>query len=174
MKRIVLVLMVLCVTLTGCDVFRKLAGRPTSADINLAREQIAAEQAARKKAYEDSLEFVAKQRADSLAVIDSLGKMNNNLRGIDEVGAMLADSLSYRYYIVIGSFRDKNNADYMQTKVEKEGYEAYLLSMRNGYTAVSVCPSNKLTEVFASLHKVRDEDFCPSDAWILVSGSINE
>ena len=37
----------------------------------------------------------------------------------------------------------------------------------NGFTAVGCCPSDNLTEVYASLRKLREEDFCPADAWIL-------
>ena len=42
-----------------------------------------------------------------------------------------------------------------------------LIPFRNGFTAVGCCPSDNLTEVYASLHKLREEEFCPADAWIL-------
>ena len=44
-------------TLSGCDFFRRLAGRPTSAEIELKREAILREQAAHQARREGSRGF---------------------------------------------------------------------------------------------------------------------
>ena len=68
---------------------------------------------------------------------------------------------------MIGSFSSPANAERQAGKAEQAGYPATRIPFRNGFIAVGVCPSNSLTEVYASLRKLRSERFCPKDAWIL-------
>ncbi|MCF0176670.1 MAG: hypothetical protein HUJ94_07520, partial [Bacteroidales bacterium] len=72
MKRINIILLLAAVLLSvqGCDFVRSLAGRPTSADLEVMRKEKAdiearAEEEARARAYADS---VAKAVADSVAI----------------------------------------------------------------------------------------------------------
>ena len=59
---------------SGCDFFRKLAGRPTSVQIEAMADAIDQEEAetAARQARQDSLDAVKKYSADSLAAADSL------------------------------------------------------------------------------------------------------
>ena len=59
---------VLC---TACDSFRRLAGRPTGADIAIKKARIELEQAAHQ-ARLDSLRVIQKAMADSLELLDSV------------------------------------------------------------------------------------------------------
>ena len=59
----------------GCDFFRSIAGRPTSAEIEVKRQMILAQQAAHQ-AMMDSVSKVEKQISDSLALVDSLAKLD--------------------------------------------------------------------------------------------------
>lgn len=168
MKRLILLLaIVVPCMLTGCDAFRKLAGRPTSADIEAKRIEIQAVEEAVHQARLDSLRRVEKRMADSLAVLDSIARGNITLLSSSEVGGVgEASSLEYRYYIIVGSFIGKGNAAAFKSKVEDCGYPATLIKFKNGYTAVGVCPSDNIVESFSNLGKVGSESFSPKGIWI--------
>lgn len=166
MIRTILLAVVSLLILSGCDSFRRLAGRPTSADIEAKRQLIEREELAHK-ARLDSLKAVHQSITDSLAVLDSIRMNRSSLVEARQLTESAKSSLSHRYYIVIGSFSSIGNAAKLSERAEKAGYEAELISYRNGFTAVGVCPSNTLQKVFESLKKVRTESFCPADAWIL-------
>ena len=76
-------------------------------------------------------------------------------------------SLTNRYYVMIGAFSSSANAARQAARAEKAGYKAAVIPLKNGISAVGVCPTNSLTEICAALKKVRQEPFCPADAWIL-------
>lgn len=152
--------------LGGCDFFRSLAGRPTSKDIRAKQERI--EQADRLHQQRlDSLKQVQKQISDSLAVLDSLKAAKESLISTRQLSSGGKYDIPYRYYVMIGSFSSPDNATRQAARAQEAGYPATLIPFRNGFTAVGCCPSNNLTEVYASLRKLREEPFCPPDAWIL-------
>ena len=62
-KGIILALALGAVLLSGCDFLRKVAGRPTSAEIAVVREKVAEKEAARAKAVADSIAAVEASRA---------------------------------------------------------------------------------------------------------------
>ena len=152
--------------LGGCDFFRQLAGRPTSRDIRVKQERI--EQAAQLHQQRlDSLKQVQKQISDSLAILDSLREAKESLISTRQLAGGGKYDIPYRYYVMIGSFSSPDNATRQAARAQEAGYPATLIPFRNGFTAVGCCPSDNLTEVYASLRKLREEEFCPSDAWIL-------
>ena len=152
--------------LGGCDFFRQLAGRPTSRQIRAKQERI--EQEARRHQQRlDSLKLVQKQISDSLATLDSLRDAKESLITTRQLTGGGKYDIPYRYYVMIGSFSSPDNATRQAARAQEAGYPATLIPFRNGFTAVGCCPSDNLTEVYASLRKLREEDFCPSDAWIL-------
>lgn len=169
-KRLILILVcaaaVLC---TGCDAFRRLAGRPTSDVIEARRAAVEAAREAQHKAHMDSLAKVEKQLADSLAVMDSLKAMNGTMQGPKSMGGLESGALAHRYYLVLGSFMDEGNAAYQKARAEKAGYEVTMITFRNGYRAVGVCASDSIVESYENLKKVKMEKFCPADVWILVN-----
>lgn len=158
---LVLVCSLLLPVLGGCDFLRRVAGRPTSSDIEAKREFIACERAARQ-ALADSIAREEKRVADSLALADSLERTNTVVSGRE-----LKHDLEARYYIIVGSFGKESNAQAFARKTEAAGYPATLIAYKNGFTAVGICPSSGLAEAAAALHKVRKESFCPAGAWIL-------
>ena len=168
MKRI-LVITALAATVCvagGCDFFRQLAGRPTSKQIRAKQERIEREAQQHQRRL-DSLKLVQKQISDSLATLDSLRNAKETLISTRQLSGGRKYDIPYRYYVMIGSFGSADNATRQAARAEEAGYPATLIPFRNGFTAVGCCPSDKLTEVYASLRKLREEDFCPSDAWIL-------
>lgn len=158
-------LCIVAMLVSGCDLFRKMAGRPTSADIEQKRALIEAQKAAHQERL-DSLDAIQKQMADSLAVLDSMKQSGSNLVETRQLTGDTKAGLTARYYVIVGAFGKIENAHKLVAAAEEQSYKAELISYVNGYTAVGICGSNSLSEVYASLQKVRQSGFCP-DAWIL-------
>lgn len=190
---------VMLMMVSGCDFFRKVAGRPTSSEIEAKREHIAKleigqqdECNEKKEAYalpDTSLEkqVVAdhnaqhltaevmkpdeeKAIADSLEAIEILKKNNCVMFNLSRHKGVSSGKLSHRYYIIVGSFRDAANADKFMTKVAQDPtMEPVKMHFRTGMDAIGVCPRNKLSEIADVIGYVKDQKFCPKDAWVLVN-----
>lgn len=156
------------VLLTGCDAFRSLAGKPTSSDISQKKAAIEAEHNSHQ-ARIDSLRKVEKALADSLAVMDSLKQACGTILNPSAMGGLFTTKLDYRYYVVIGAFARRANAESLLVKASDAGYIATLISFRNGLNAVGLSQTDHLEKAFAALKKIKAEPFCPSDVWILVN-----
>ena len=160
--------------LGGCDFIRTLAGRPVSSEIAAKRAQIEKEtELVRQR--KDSIEAAAslererirKWVTDSLALEDSLRRSGDDVVKTSERMGVSNASLTFRYYVMIGAFSSSANAARQAARAEKAGYTSAVIPLKNGISAVGVCPTNSLTEVCNALKKVRQEPFCPADAWIL-------
>ncbi len=162
-------------TLTGCDFFRFLADRPVSADIEERKLLVLRAEQAAHQARVDSLKAEQRRLEDSLAVLDSIAALEairqngGTILNPSAMGGLFATRLESRYHIIIGSFRTRSNAEILLGKASESGYSPLLISFRSGLIAVGLCPCNTLAEASESLRKVRQEQFCPSDVWILVN-----
>lgn len=156
-------------TLTGCDFFRKLAGRPTSEDIENRKLEIIMAQEALEQARLDSLRREQKIVQDSIAALDSIKQQGGTILNPSRLGGLFATKLEARYYIIVGSFRHRANAEILLGKVAELGYSPAMICFRNGMMAVGLCPVNTLPDALISLKTVKNEPFCPKDVWILVN-----
>lgn len=175
MKNKILVLSAFLLTLPlccGCDMFRSLAGRPTSSDIAAMRVELGRREAA-EAARRDSLDRVRREAAEAAriaAATDSLNAMRGLFRTpANFKGFLSSTQAGSKYYIVLGSFLDRSNAVNYCEKLSADGYPAEVLGFRNGFTSAGACPTDDPSEVLASLRKLRSEPFCPKDLWILVN-----
>lgn len=134
---------------TGCDFFRRLAGRPDSEWIEAKAEVIRKDEETRR-IRQDSLDKARKAAADSLAAADSVRLANHR----------------YRFCIILGSFSNKENAERYIEEIAGKGYKGELLTFRNS-TAVGVCPTDDEAQAKKSLEDIQRQDFCPKGAWIL-------
>lgn len=170
MKRHILILFLSGMTLlTGCDFFRSIAGRPTSEEIENKRIEILREQEAVEQARLDSLRRQQQIVRDSIAALDSIRQQGGTILNPAKLGGLFATKLDARYYIIVGSFRQRANAEQMLRNISGMGYAPALISFKNGMIAVGLCPVNTLPDALTSLKKVKSESFCPSDVWILVN-----
>lgn len=155
---------------TGCDFFRKLAGRPTSTDIEAMRQAIALREEARVQAAKDSLPAVA----DTVAVPD---RPETPVTAKPEVkpaparetvpsSSQAADGKK-RYYIIVASFSKVENAQRCAERMADRGYPGELLKFKGGYTAVGVLGTDDMQEAQTSLKELKRQDFCPQGVWIL-------
>lgn len=157
--------------LTGCDFMRKLAGRPTSEDIEMKRlELIRAEEAALQARLDSLRNVEQRMMQDSLDALDSIRQLGGSILNPASLGGLFATKLESRYYIILGSFRMRSNAEALFTKAKNAGYRPALISFgKGGLIAVGVCPVNRLQDACQALSDVRKETFCPKDVWILVN-----
>lgn len=143
------VMTLVATAVTGCDFFRRLAGRPDSEWIEAKAEAIRQEEEAQRIRL-DSLERARKAEADSLAAADSVRLANHR----------------YRFCVILGSFSSKENAERYVEEIAAKGYKGELLTFRNS-TAVGVCPTDDEEQAKKSLSELQRQDFCPNGAWIL-------
>ena len=143
------VMTLVATAVTGCDFFRRLAGRPDSEWIEAKAEAIRQEEEA-LRIRQDSLERARKAAADSLAAADSVRLANHR----------------YRFCVILGSFSSKENAERYVEEIAAKGYKCELLTFRNS-TAVGVCPTDDEEQAKKSLSELQRQDFCPNGAWIL-------
>lgn len=143
------VMTLVATAMTGCDFFRRLAGRPDSEWIEAKAEAIRQEEET-LRIRQDSLERARKAEADSLAAADSVRLANHR----------------YRFCVILGSFSSKENAERYVEEIAANGYKGELLTFRNS-TAVGVCPTDDEEQAKKSLSELQRQDFCPNGAWIL-------
>lgn len=146
---IIAIMTLVAIAVTGCDFFRRLAGRPDSEWIEAKAEAIRQDEEA-LRIRQDSLEKARKAEADSLAAADSVRLANHR----------------YRFCVILGSFSSKENAERYVEEIAAKGYKGELLTFRNS-TAVGVCPTDDEEQAKKSLSELQRQDFCPNGAWIL-------
>lgn len=186
-KSLIPALLAVLMLCTGCDAFRKLAGRPTSEDIAFKRAEIARMKEAQKQRQADSIAYAQKLMADSLAVADSIAEASKVAEEVQAskpdldrqergtmlkpaaLGGLFATDLDHRYYVIVGAFKEKANAEKMLNIVDAAGYAGTMISFRNGLNAIGICQTDDMNKAFDGLDKARKESFCPADAWILVN-----
>lgn len=172
MKKIhILCALAVMMTVSGCDFLRMLAGRPTSEEIEERRLEILRAEEAELQARLDSLRNVEiKMHIDSLNALDSIRQLGGSILNPARLGGLFATKLEARYYIILGSFRTRSNAEALFNVAKEAGYKPALINFgKGGLIAVGVSPVNKLPDALDALSKVRNEKFCPQDVWILVN-----
>ena len=147
----VLILIPVALAATGCDFFRKLAGRPTSDQIAAMAEAIRLEESAR---IADSLrKALAEPQEDSAAIAPAAA------------APAPAGDLK-RFYVVMASFGNSANANKYASILEAKGYPATILK-RGSYQVVAVCGTDDEAAIKQSFDEIRRQDFCPQGVWII-------
>ena len=172
---IIVVSLTLLLTAGGCDFFRGIAGRPTSADIEAKRIRIEKVQE-RERFVRDSLERARADSAalaqmavtDSLHAVDTLTVIGKLHRASAYVNIPQA-RLKSRYALVVGVFSDEKNAGRLCGRYMEQGFDAYVLRYRSGLSAVLVAPCEKIADALRSYRAVRALPFGPKECWVLVN-----
>lgn len=156
-------------SVTGCDFMRKLAGRPTSEDIERIRvEKLLAEEAALKASL-DSLKEAKKAVQDSIDALELFVQQGGTVLNPSKLGGLYTTKLQYKYYVIVGAFRNRANAEALLQTAEKAGYKPVMISFRNGLLAVGLSPMEERFGAVEMVRTIRKEPFCPADVWILVN-----
>lgn len=102
-------------------------------------------------------------------IISNLGQRTGFLKvSVSYNDIRLTNTVESGYYILIGTFRQKSNADRLARQAAKAGLEVTRLEYANGRTALAVRRSDNLGDAFVALGEVRKLSFSPKDACILV------
>ena len=176
-KNILPLLLVMMFVVTGCDFFRMVAGRPTSKDIEKKRLEIIKAEEAALQARLDSIAAVEaeKQKAaqDSIDALSYIAENNVTVYEASRLGGIQKDELTdttsgTRYRVILGSFKDRGNAEKLMAKVNESGdFWAHTLILRSGMIAVAACPSDRIQNAVSGLKELKAHEVCPADAWIL-------
>lgn len=156
----IFLLVLLSLSLSSCDLFRKIAGRPTSADIEKKRSALEMEQKAHNDRL-DSLKLLQTQISDSLAALDSIRLQGSSIVEARQLTDQEKSRLPYSYYVIVGAFGNPENAGRFAQQASEAGYPSTLIRYRNGFTAVGVCPTDRIVDAYESLKTVRQSGFCP-------------
>ena len=178
MKKYILpALLALMLVVTGFDFFRMVAGRPTSKDIEKKRIEIMKAEEAALQARLDSIAAVEAEKQkviqDSVEALTYIAENRVNLHDVARLGGIQKDELTdssqgTRYRVILGSFKDRGNAEKLLHKVSEAGdFWPHLIVLRSGMVAVAACPSDRIQNVVWGLKELKTNDVCPADAWIL-------
>jgi cell division protein FtsN len=74
----------------------------------------------------------------------------------------------YQYFVIIGSFRNPNNAMNFQKQIEKDGFSSELLKNEAGLFRVSVMASNDILAARKEISRIRKQHPNYSDTWLLI------
>jgi len=169
----VLILIPVALAATGCDFFRKLAGRPTSDQIAAMAEAIRLEESAR---IADSLrKALAEPQEDSAATTPAPAtQAASTPTASSPVTATTTPAAAApapagdlkRFYVVMASFGNSANANKYASILEAKGYPATILK-RGSYQVVAVCGTDDEAAIKQSFDEIRRQDFCPQGVWII-------
>ncbi len=168
-KVIVLLMGVSLFALTGCDFFRTLAGRPTSEEIEVRKLEILKAEQAAAQAILDSIKREQQIALDSLAALDSIKQFGGTVLNPAKLGGLFTTRLEARYYVIVGAFMFRSNAEALLKKAKAAGYQPAIINFNNGMNAVGLAPCSNIVDAKEALKSVRKESFCPKDVWILLN-----
>lgn len=164
-----IVLLLLAVfSVSGCDFFRKLAGRPTSSEIEAMRQAIALKQEARDTVSVDPETATAQETPETPEAAETPEPTVQPAPAKETVpSSSTGTDGKKRYYIIVASFSKVENAERCAERMAGRGYPGELLKFKGGYTAVGVLGTDDMQEAQASLKELKRQDFCPQGVWIL-------
>ena len=186
-------LSVLVLSVSSCDLFRSLAGRPTSAELKSAieKQQNSAQQmqaiteepaettqqaiteepaiTTEQTAPEETIAVAPPQaKKEEYTMVKREGRMSVPL-AYTHTNSTLKATPEHSYYIIVGTYRQRPTLNKMIKDAHDAGYETFLLEYSNGLTSVGLMPCDNLGEAIDAYAKVSKEDFCPKDACILIA-----
>jgi cell division protein FtsN len=71
-----------------------------------------------------------------------------------------------RYHVLVGSFKQKENAARLLELLQDKGYTPQIITFKNGFCGVSVSSHREVRAAIRELNKILPMDFCPDDAWV--------
>lgn len=176
--RIVLILSVL--SLAGCDFLRKVAGRPTEAELEVKKYHIAAreravddsilrvrEEALRKKAVEDSLARLASADSAAFSRYPAGTCAGTKLSSVFSFGAPQTP-LQKKYNVIIGVYRNEKIADAQMNDAQARGFSPFKIPFKGGVNAVCLASSDSFSELESLVIRGKRSGICPNGTWVYV------
>lgn len=176
MKKVTTIILILSfLALQSCDFLRRVAGRPTSDELQAKAHAIEL----RDKAVSDSLErerervrqeIVAAEaaRLDSLETVRQFEQMDVRLSSVFTYGEPLAP-LQHKYNMICGVFRKPDVARKHFNKLDEIGFEPAFIEFKGGVKALCVASSDKLSDLYAVYVHGRQIKAIPANSWVYVA-----
>lgn len=165
---VLLLLAFMALLVSSCDYARKVAGRPTSAEIAAKLDSLTVAEAL-EAARADSVAAVRRHEADSAAAVAYFAESGIRFVDASTLRGLAVKDAAFKYCVVLGGFSLKENADAFAGKLGSAGYAPVTLSYNYGTTIVGACPTDNIIELCACHQKLRTEPFWSADAWVLVN-----
>ena len=192
--RILALIALSAIFLTGCDAVRSALGKPTSKDIAELRLQkaqmqrtgdsLAIEMGALPDSLETCSEEIAEAYADTAAAMSLVSVPAE--AAVEEISAQpdveepqvtepqpqepeeeeAPAGLANGYYVVLGSFKNEDNAKYYYNSLSASGADVHLVKMKNGFTAVMICHGDSYDEAYSKMLDFYSDKKKPEDIWI--------
>ena len=151
--KVITLLFVIAVLLSGCDFFRSMLNKPTSKDI----EKMRIEEAQARKVAEETRRKAAEQEAIALAEAQ---------RKLEEE-KMKQDRLpKERYYLVYGSFRVESNAEKLYEQAKGMGLSPVRIKFKNGFDLVAFEAFDNIHEAYDRMNFWLSKEGTPDDIWV--------
>lgn len=153
---------VLAIALTGCDFLRKVAGRPTGAEIESALARREAEEQARHQARLDSMNRIAQAMADSLKALEAQEAPE------EKPVAAPSSSGTIRNFIIVGSYAEQKHALRKKKTLEDSGYNVEIFRLKNGWHAVGIEGAATLAKTRQMMDSLKRKGVCSRGSWVYV------
>ena len=138
---------------TGCDFLRKVAGRPTSAQLEAAVAVREAQEQAQHQARLDSARRVAQAVEDSLKAV--------------QTQAQAVAPVEIRNFIIVGTFSEPKNAEKKKRMLEADGYKVEIFNFRSGKKGVGIEGAVTAAETKRVMQELIRKGVCSQGSWIL-------
>ena len=179
-----LILMTAIMVVTGCDWIRVQLGMATSQDIAAMKKERQYDDSVRlmndsvaisgnagemsttegkKMVITDTSAFNEQKKESNVAATNQPQQKNQPEQA---VSAPAKTSLTNRYYVIIGSFKDHSNSAKMAEYLRSKGFTPTIMDFKNGFRVVSTSSYSTLGQAFNEMYKLRDQNFGPDDIWV--------
>lgn len=156
--------------LTSCDFLRRMAGRPTRAELSvLAQKRDSLELERRLKLLRPGISetaepVVASDSTQLLALKAGAGAtMLRNLSRYKGCG-----QVQELFYLITGTFKDPSNAERFCARLRGGSFpQAQVLTLGNGYSLTAVYATSRADDAIAFLDAHRAE--LPPESWFLIN-----
>ncbi len=110
----------------------------------------------------------SRSRSDSLAALQAL-RESFRVVPLSSLSGLAADSApaEERFYVVMGSFREKDNAERFSSRLRRQSCGSGLLKLRRGLTLVYAGSATDPRTLRAELSRLEAERILVQEAWIL-------
>ncbi len=153
---LILMLITILITVSGCDQLRSLVGLPTSKELATLAEEKRVAEAMR---IQDSI-----REAEELATADSLKNIELQLAKEAEERAKLF--ASKRFHVILGSFKEPQNSERMLLRLKERGYQPIKMLFLNGFEVISVKGFDRIGAAYDLKIDLVSSGLAPDDTWI--------
>lgn len=150
-------------SLTGCDFLRMVAGRPTSGQLSAKEEKL---KAAKADAGADD-GIVLCDSSDVFQPLSAFEEKGVQYKYDFRYGKPLTE-LEYRYYLIVGIYRNAETAGSHLDSARKAGFSPLCIELGDGMRAVCLAGADS-PEKILEVRAAAAPGVCPPDAWVYVN-----